>query len=160
MNPEHARHCLDLLREGDRERYLTVLYAPEEKRAALAALYAFNLETARIRDLVSEPLPGEIRLQWWREVVSGEREGEGRAHPVVAALLHAADEYRLPRIALANLTEARIFDLYDDPMTDRVALEGYLGETVSALFQMSAMILDGQAGASAASAAGHAGVAY
>ena len=160
MNPENDRHCLGLLREGDRDRYLTALYAPETKRAALAALYAFNLETARIRDLVSEPLPGEIRLQWWREVVSGEREGEGRAHPVAAALLHAAEEFALPRAALANLTEARIFDLYDDPMPDRTALEGYLGETASALFQLSAMILDAQAGAAAAEAAGHAGVAY
>lgn len=160
MSPDNSRHCLDLLRAGDRERYLTVLFAPEARRAALAALYAFNLETARIRDIVSEPMPGEIRLQWWREVVSGERAGEGRGNPVAAALLDAVETFALPRAALVNLTEARIFDLYNDPMPDRTALEGYLGETASALFQLSAMILDGNAGASASEAAGHAGVAY
>ncbi len=151
---------MGLLREGDRERYLTVLFSPEDRRAALAALYAFNLETARVRDLVSEPMPGEIRLQWWREVVTGEREGEGRQHPVGAALLDAKEAHGLSAKALANLVEARIFDLYNDPMPDRASLEGYLGETASALFQLSALILDADTGAKAAEAAGHAGVAY
>ena len=150
---------MDLLRAGDRERYLTVLFAPQDRRAAFAALYAFNLETARVRDLVSEPMPGEIRLQWWREVISGDREGEGRQHPVAAALLDAVGAHDLSREALANLTEARVFDLYNDPMPDRTTLEGYLGETVSVLFQLSAQILDPGSGARAADAAGHAGVA-
>lgn len=157
---ETFEHCMDLLRTGDRERYLAVLFAPEDKRPALAALYAFNLETARVRDLVSEPMPGEIRLQWWREVVSGEREGEGRQHPVGAALLEAIEAHGLLRAALANLTEARIFDIYDDPMPDRATLEGYLGETASTLFQLSAQILDPTAAERSADAAGHAGVAY
>ena len=151
---------MSLLREGDRERYLTVLFSPEDRRAVLAALYAFNLEAARVRNLVSEPMPGEIRLQWWREVVSGEREGEGRQHPVGAALLDAIEAHGLPAKALTNLVEARIFDLYNDPMPDRASLEGYLGETASALFQLSTLILDAETGAKATEAAGHAGVAY
>lgn len=153
-------HCLDLLREGDRERYLAVLFAPEAARPGLAALHAYNLETARVRDLVSEPMPGEIRLQWWREVVLGERDGEGRQHPVGAALLDAVEQHGLSRQALAALAEARIFDLYDDPMPDRTTLEGYLGETASTLFQLSAQILDPAAARTSAEAAGHAGVAY
>lgn len=159
MNESYT-HCMDLLRTGDRERYLTVLFAPADKRPALAALHAFNLETARVRGLVSEPMPGEIRLQWWREVASGEREDEGRHHPVGAALLDAIEAHGLPRLALANLTEARIFDIYDDPMPDRATLEGYLGETASTLFQLSAQILDPAAAEQSADAAGHAGVAY
>lgn len=153
-------HCMDLLREGDRERYLAVLFAPEENRPALAALYAFNLETARVRDVVSEPMPGEIRLQWWRDVVSGDREAEGRQHTVGAALCDAIEAQRLPRAALANLTAARIFDLYDDPMPDRATLEGYLGETAATLFQLSAQVLDPAAAENTADASGHAGVAY
>ena len=38
--------------------------------------------------------------------------------------------------------EARIFDLYDDPMPGRAELEGYCGETASALIQLAALILD------------------
>jgi len=153
------RHCMDLLRTGDRELYLSVLFAPEDKRRALAALHAFNLETARIRDLVSEPMPGEIRLQWWREVVEGSRDGEARQNPVAGELLVAIEAFNLPRAALTGLVDARVFDLYDDPMPDRVTLEGYLGETVSALFQLSAQVLADGADPRTADAAGHAGVA-
>lgn len=154
------RHLLDLLREGDRERYLALLFAPEDKRPALAALHAFNLEVARVPHLVSEPMPGEIRLQWWRDVLSGEREAEGRQHPVAAALLNAIRDYNLPLVGFANLLEARVFDLYADPMPSRTDLEGYLGETASVLFQMSARVLADGDDPDCADASGHAGVAY
>ncbi|PYE88139.1 phytoene/squalene synthase family protein [Phyllobacterium leguminum] len=152
-------HCMDLLREADRDRYLSVLYAPEEKRGSLAALYAFNVEIARIRDLVHDPLPGEVRLQWWRDLVSGTEHGAAAGHPIAAALLKAIEEYRLPRAAFDNYCEARIFDLYDDPMPTRNDLEGYCGETASALIQLASLILDSDAAPRFAELAGHAGVA-
>ena len=83
------RHCIDLVRAHDRDRYLATLFAPEAHRDALYALYAFNVEIARVREAAREPMPGEIRLQWWREAVSGERESEAAAHPVSSALLTA-----------------------------------------------------------------------
>lgn len=57
------------LRSADPDRYLSTLYAPEDKRAALTALYAFNAGIASIRDRIREALPGEVRLQWWRDVL-------------------------------------------------------------------------------------------
>ena len=78
--------CAALVREADRDRYLAALFAPADKRDALFALYAFNVEIARVRDVAREPMPGEIRLQWWREALEGKRDGEARAHPVAAAL--------------------------------------------------------------------------
>lgn len=151
---------LSQLREADRERYLSVLFAPKEHRQALSALFMFNAETARVRDLVSEPLPGEIRLQWWRDVIAGDRSGEAAAHPVAAPLLDAVDRFGLPGSAFDNLLEARIFDLYDDPMPSRTDLEGYLGETGSMLIQMACQILNEGDTPPTADAAGHAGVAY
>ena len=152
-------HCLDLLRAADQDRYLSVLYAPENKRGHLAALYAFNLEIARIRDHIHEPLPGEIRLQWWRDLIAGGGVSEAEGHPVAAALLQAIEQNNLPRAAFDNYCEARIFDLYDDPMPGRVELEGYCGETASAILQLASLILDADAATKAATAAGHAGVA-
>ena len=87
-------HCAALVREADRDRYLATLFAPAQHRDALFALYAFNVEIARVRDLAREPMPGEIRLQWWREVLSGERGGEAAAHPVAAALRETLARYR------------------------------------------------------------------
>lgn len=151
---------LNQLREADRERYLSVLFAPEDRRAALATLFLFNAETARLRDLVSEPLPGEIRLQWWRDVIAGARAEEARQNPLAAALLDVIAAQDLPASAFDNLLEARIFDLYDDPMPTRTDLEGYLGETASMLIQMACQIVNGGQTPPTADAAGHAGVAY
>jgi len=158
MNQNEA-HCLALLREADRDRYLSVLYAPEDKRGGLAALYAFNAEVARIRDLVHEPLPGEVRLQWWRDLINGEARGSAEAHPVAAALVETINKYELPRTAFDNYCEARIFDLYDDPMPSRNDLEGYCGETASAIIQLAGFILDRGAAQAHSETAGHAGVA-
>ncbi len=158
MNQNEA-HCLAILREADRDRYLSVLYAAEDKRGGLAALYAFNAEVARIRDLVHEPLPGEVRLQWWRDLINGEARGSAEAHPIAAALLETINKYELPRTAFDNYCEARIFDLYDDPMPSRNDLEGYCGETASAIIQLAGFILDQDAAQAHSETAGHAGVA-
>ena len=80
-------YCAELVRTADRDRFLSSLFAPAEYRGALHALYAFNVEVARVREVAREPLPGEIRLQWWSEVVNGERAEEAAANPVASALL-------------------------------------------------------------------------
>ncbi|WP_245490156.1 squalene/phytoene synthase family protein, partial [Mesorhizobium sp. M2A.F.Ca.ET.015.02.1.1] len=63
---------MDAVRAADHDRYLSALYAPADKRGALLALYAFNAEIAGVRDRIHEPLPGEVRLQWWRDVVAAD----------------------------------------------------------------------------------------
>lgn len=152
-------HCLQLLRDADPDRYLSILYAPEAKRGALAALYAFNVEIARIRDVIHDPLPGEVRLQWWRDLINGTEHGAVSGNPVAAALAEAIDTHDLPRLAFDNYCEARIFDFYDDPMPSRNDLEGYCGETASALIQLASLILDAGEASKHADLAGHAGVA-
>ena len=148
-------YLADLVRRADEDRYLSVLYAPEVRRQALLSLYAFDAEIARVRDLVSEPMPGEIRLQWWRDVLSAGETGGG--HPIAAALLETIASHRLPLQSFLDYLEARTFDLYDDPMPSRTDLEGYCGETVSAMFQLAALVLDPDAAAQAAGLSGHAG---
>ena len=152
-------HCLAALRDTDRDRYLACLLAPAEKREALAALYAFYAEIARVRDVVREALPGEIRLQWWRDLLEGAPDGDAAANPLAAGLLACIAEHRLPVSVLTDMIEARIFDLYNDPMESRSALEGYAGETASALIQLASLVLDPQKAPQSAMAAGHAGVA-
>ena len=80
----HPAYCADLVRNTDKDRFLASLFAPAERREALHALYAFDIEVARVRDLAREPMPGEIRLQWWSDVLSGTRAGEAAANPVAA----------------------------------------------------------------------------
>jgi phytoene synthase len=73
---ENFRHCEALVRAADKDRFLSALFAPAHQRGPLFALYAFNAEIASVRDRAREPMPGEIRLQWWRDVINGERAGE------------------------------------------------------------------------------------
>jgi phytoene synthase len=150
-------HAAGLVRQRDRDRYLADLLAPPEFRGHLLVLHAFNSEAARVREVVSEPMPGELRLQWWRDVL---RAGEGGGHPVAAALVRTIAAFRLPLAAFDNLLQARIFDLYDDPMPSMAELEGYAGDTSSALFQLAAIILAGGRDPGTADAAGHGGIAY
>ncbi len=150
---------LTALRDSDRDRYLACLLSPEEKRGPLSALYAFHAEIARVRDTVREPLPGEIRLQWWRDLLDGTAAGEGESNPLAAALLKVVRDYSLPIGVLQDMIDARVFDLYDDPMESRASLEGYAGETASALIQLASLILDPKGATTSVDAAGHAGVA-
>jgi len=141
----NAEHCAALVREADRDRWLATLFAPAQHRDALHALYAFNVEVARVRELAREPMPGEIRLQWWREVLSGERAGETAAHPVAAALRETLKRYRLDPAPLLTLIDAHTFDLYDEPMALPDDLDRYAVETASALLSAAAVILGGDA---------------
>lgn len=156
---QRAQHVREIVRRADPDRYLSVLYAPEDRRDALYALYAFDAEIGRIRDLISEPMPGEIRLQWWRDVLAAAQPGAAGGHPVAAALVEAIGKHALSRTAFDNYLEARIFDLYDDPMPGRNELEGYCGETNSTLIQLAALILDPEATPAYSEVSGHAGCA-
>src|SRR5579871_2069282 len=92
-----------VVRRCDPDRFLTALFAPAEKRDALFALYAFNHELARAREVVTEPPLSLIRLQWWREVV----DGAYRRHEVAAPLRAAVDAGHLDRNDLLRLIDAR-----------------------------------------------------
>lgn len=154
-----ADYCHELVRQGDKDRYLSTLLAPDAKRPQLLALYAFNVEIARIRETVSEAALGEIRLRWWADAIEAVYAGERQGHPVIEALAPAIAEANLPKPALLNMIAARQFDLYDDPIPSLGQLEGYLGETSSMLIQLAAMILDRTKAQSLGDISGLAGVA-
>jgi phytoene synthase len=156
------RHCQRLVREADKDRFLTALFAPAARRNALFALYAFNVEVTRVRERAHEPLPGEIRLQWWSEVLAGEREGEAVANPVASALLQTVSECGLSAPMLAELVIAHQFDLYDQPMADVAALEDYAAKTSAVLMAQAVQILRPGSGAEPAIAplVRGAGIAY
>src|ERR1044072_2708953 len=145
---ENDRHCEALVYAVDKDRYLATLFAPadkrgqlfkvvylatlfapSDKRGSLFVLYAFNAEIGGVRERAREPMPGEIRLQWWRDVINGERMGEAAAKPGAAAVTGTIARFSLPNARLLDLIEARAFDLYDDPMPTLEALEGYVRHT-------------------------------
>lgn len=136
-----AAYCAGLVRGSDFERYAATLFAAPDQRRALLAVGAFNVEVARVREQVSQPLAGEIRLQWWSDLLSGMAHGEASANPVAAELLRAAEQYKLPHDQLARIVEAHRFDLYDEPMQAMAELERYLQDTAAALFGITTRAL-------------------
>jgi 15-cis-phytoene synthase len=147
-------HCEGLVRAADKDRFLTTLFAPAEHRNALLALYAFNLEIARVREVAREALAGEIRLQWWSDAL----EGRGEGHPVAAALLATITRYQLPLEPFQTLLDARRFDLYDEPMRSLADLEAYAEGASAGLIVLATRILAG--GIDIGALTRHAGLAH
>jgi 15-cis-phytoene synthase len=153
-------HCEALVRAADRDRFLATLFAPAEHRDALFALYAFNVEITRVREAAREPLAGEIRLQWWSDVLGGAGRGEVAAYPEAAALLESMARYHLPAGRFEALIAARRFDLYDEPMATLADLEAYADGASSGLITLAAQVLLAGAEPNIGALGHHAGVAH
>ncbi len=151
-------YCAGEVRRLDHERYLAALFAPDARRPALMALYAFNIEIARIAEVVSEPMLGHIRLQWWREAIEGIYDGAPRGHAVVEELARAVDAHSLSRERLDRMVDARGCDLEPEPFADLEALEACVAGSAGELCVLGLEAL-GAADAGALAAALHAGLA-
>ncbi|AGF74369.1 phytoene synthase [Bartonella australis AUST/NH1] len=152
-------YCLDILRAVDRDRYMAVLFAPEKKRRALAALYVFNAEIARIRESVRDPLIGEMRLRWWYDSIANSEAQNSENNPILSDLLATITFFNLPKIAFLRYCEARIFDLYNNPIATIKDLESHCGQTAGAILQLSCQILDSDAAQNFTDACIHGGIA-
>jgi NADH dehydrogenase [ubiquinone] 1 alpha subcomplex assembly factor 6 len=149
-----------LVRRHDRDRYQTALFAPVARREALFALYAFNYEIARVRESVTHPTLGRVRLEWWRENIAvAYGPDPARPHPVAAALTSVIRERRLTRYHLDCMIDARETDLDDDPPANLAALAAYAEDTSSRLIYLALEVL-GACEAAAVRAARHVGIAF
>jgi NADH dehydrogenase [ubiquinone] 1 alpha subcomplex assembly factor 6 len=132
-----------LVRRHNRDRYQTALFAPASRREALLALYAFNSEIARVRERVTEPTLGRIRLEWWRENIAAAYDGGPvRHHPVVEALATVIRERALPRTCFDRLIDAREADFDTEAPPTLAALEQYAEATSAPLILLALEVLD------------------
>ncbi len=143
-NKASADFCAQLVRTHDFARYASTLFVPAAQRRGLLAIYAFNVEISRVREQVSQPLPGEMRLQWWTDMLADSGHGGIEGNPVAAELKLAIRNWRLPVERLSRLIDEHRFDLYNDPMPTMAALESYVNDTSSALFSLGAGIAGNQ----------------
>ena len=149
------------LRRLDRDRFVLSLFAPDPVREALISLYAFNLEIARVRELVTEPLLGRIRLQWWRDIIGRLFEGSaGSEHPIAVELGLVIRKHGLSRQPFDDLFTARELDLEPAPPDDLAALEAYAAGTSASLQLLALEILGVTDNEPARAAARHVGIAW
>lgn len=152
MTESPEEYCTRELRRLDPDRWLTGLFAPDDRRPGLFALYAFNAEIARARESVTQPMIGQIRLQWWREAWEGIVADRPRQHPVVLAL-HAQCRH-LDQTQVLALIEARERDMEEQPLPDMAALLAYAEGTSVPLMRLALQHLRATASESQLRAAG------
>ena len=81
---------------------------------------------------MSEPLLGQIRLQWWREALAEIAAGGAvRKHPIVACVAAAG----LDLAALGRAIDGRERDLDDAPFSDIAEMANYARETSGSIFK-------------------------
>ena len=146
-------------RAADPDRYMCALFAAPRQRGALFALLLFNAEIARVREVVSEPMLGQIRLQWWREAIDEIYQGGGRRHEVADPLAEAIRTHGLTRSYFERLIDARETDLDDTPPDSMAALEHYAEESAAPLVSLALEIAGADAGA-LADVARHTGIGW
>jgi NADH dehydrogenase [ubiquinone] 1 alpha subcomplex assembly factor 6 len=160
-------YCAELVARYDRDRYRLSLTVPRGMREDLWALFAFNHEIAKTREVVSEPTLGLIRLQWWREALDKLYGGEVPAHEILVALSKALSLGRglgegkgkasfdvlpsprpspggegvLPRPWFDALIDARERDLDKQPFATLAEVEDYADATATPLYRLALGIL-------------------
>ncbi len=139
-------YCANLLKAYDPDRYFICLMMPARVREDLFALFAFNHEIAKTREIVSETQLGHIRLQWWRDALGDYYyKGSVTDHEVVKALCAAISRHQLPLYHFENLIYAREFDLEGVLPAHLEGLINYADYTSTPLMEMAVTICGGMA---------------
>lgn len=142
MARQPLTYCGQTVRDYDRDRFLLSLIAPRERREDLWALFAFNHEIAKTREVVTETQLGLIRLQWWRDNIAALYEGkEPFGNPVLIALASVIKNNGLPQDDFEALLYAREFDLEGATPSGMAGLENYADFTTTPLHRMACGIL-------------------
>ena len=142
MNPPTPwQSLLQELRGQDFDRYATCLFAPPEQRADLAALFLFNATLAQIRDQVTEPLLGNIRLQWWRDELARLNKGNKAPEQPVLEIIGSWRQRGLDLTPLLTMIDARATDLDNPPFPTLSDYIAYRRNTSRPLGVMAAKLI-------------------
>jgi 15-cis-phytoene synthase len=139
--PAVSREVRDAAMLGEPDRYLAATLAPVQVRADLAAIAAFAAELGRIPSVVSEPMLGDIRLQWWREALERGREGHRSGHPVADSIIDAQLRHGFSPEVLLAMIDARELDLAGGMPQDDAGLAAYLHATQGHPFRLALGVL-------------------
>ena len=133
--------CAALVEAGDPDRFLAAMAAPPLVRGGLFVLYALNLEVAKAPFVTQEAMIAEMRLQFWRDVISDAVAGKPvRAHEVAAPLAEVIRDHALPEDMLDQMVAARRFDIYPgDPGQSGLDLDTYLRRTGGHLMALTCL---------------------
>jgi len=137
---------IDTLKKADPDRCRAAMFGEAATRGKLLTLYAFHYELAKVPELVSEPMLGAIRYQWWRDCVDEiYTDKPVRRHVVATPLAEVLRASDVPRFWIDRLIDGRERDIDPRPFADMDAARAYCQATSGQLMQI-ALKLTGEAG--------------
>ena len=129
------------IKRVDPDRYRAALLAEKTTCDQLLCLYGFHYELAKIPELVSEPMLGAIRYQWWRDCVDEiYTDKPVRRHEVATPLADMLRGGDVPRFWIDRLIDGRAHDIDPRPFEDIDAARQYCAETSGQLMQIALKI--------------------
>ncbi len=150
---ERSTYLVDEARRCDPDRYLCALFSPPGRRDAVLGLILFNHELARIPEVVSQPMAGMIRYQWWRDALDEISAGKpARQHPVVSELAVGIARGWIDAAALQQMIDAREPALAEAAGGDAAEIERFVAATSGSLQDAIYTALGGMEPAMAAAA--------
>ena len=133
---------IDNLEQVDPDRYRAAGFAPPSERDKLFVFYVFHAELAKIPELVSEPMIGAIRYQWWRDALDEIYSGQPvRQHDIAVPLKAIIDELKIGRFELDSLINGRERDLDPTPFVDMADVLEYCRDTSGRIMQTAVSII-------------------
>ncbi|CAM3791597.1 squalene/phytoene synthase family protein [Litorimonas haliclonae] len=130
------------VKQADADRVRSAYFAQEDARRRLMLLYAFHLELAKVPELVSEPMIGQIRYQWWREAVAEIYETDAvRKHEITTPLRTLLLDYDVPRFWIDQLIDGRERDIDPRPFETLSEAKDYSANTSGVLMKIAVKIL-------------------
>jgi phytoene synthase len=129
-------------RAYERDRYLSALLAPGAVRSDLLVLAAFAGDVGRIPSFVSEPMMGELRLQWWRDTVGGgAAQAAATGNPIADLMNAVVGKYSLHKDCLTDLIESQSLLLDGEGFASDAELDQYIDKREGALSRLYADVL-------------------
>ena len=130
-----STYCRELVRRQAHEHYLASLLLPHSSRSVAFALRALSCEVAAIRDSVSDRRLGQVRAQWWKDVVGKAGEEGSVNHPVARELQALLTNHPdLNKGLLQSLASSRDHFLSDSPFDTLEQVEQYGMDAFSGIY--------------------------
>ena len=135
----------DALKQADPDRYRAALMADSQGRKDLLVLYAFHYELAKVPEVTSEPMLGQIRYEWWRESIDEIYSGRAvRRHEISTPLGEMLIRTEVPRFWVDQLIDGRARDLDPQPFENIQSARDYSRLTSGQLMQIAVKVLGGE----------------
>ena len=143
MSFQLHEEVLERIKSADPDRVRAAYFAEEEARRRLMLLYAFHLELAKVPELVSEPMIGQIRYQWWRDAIAEIYETDSvRKHEITTPLRQLLLDFEIPRFWVDQLIDGRERDIDPRPFETLSEARDYSANTSGVLMKIAVKLFN------------------